>query len=150
MTQWTVAGQAPLWDFPGKNTGVGCHFLLQGIVPIQDRNSVSCIGRRVLYHRATWEAHLHILTTPQTVLLLVLTQLTTQLLLAGPRSSCGSSFLPLRSLWSETFALSVSKSYLGLGSKGCSASYSTLVCFPASKMLLLLFLPQILPHKASL
>ena len=21
------------WDFPGKNTGVGCHFLLQGNVP---------------------------------------------------------------------------------------------------------------------
>ena len=20
-----------LWDFPGKNTGVGCHFVLQGI-----------------------------------------------------------------------------------------------------------------------
>ena len=32
-TPWTVACQAPLcqWDFPGKNTGVGCHFLLQGI-----------------------------------------------------------------------------------------------------------------------
>ena len=31
-TPWTVAHQAPLyWDFPGKNTGVGCHFLLQGI-----------------------------------------------------------------------------------------------------------------------
>ena len=29
---------APLWDFPGKNTGVGCHFLLQGIVPIQRLN----------------------------------------------------------------------------------------------------------------
>ena len=26
MTPWTVA----YWDFPGKNTGVGCHFLLQG------------------------------------------------------------------------------------------------------------------------
>ena len=27
----TVAHQAPLsWDFPGKNTGVGCHSLLQG------------------------------------------------------------------------------------------------------------------------
>ena len=26
---WTVACQAPLWDSPGKNTGVGCHFLLQ-------------------------------------------------------------------------------------------------------------------------
>ena len=23
------------WDFSGKNTGVGCHFLLQGIVPTQ-------------------------------------------------------------------------------------------------------------------
>ena len=23
------------WDSPGKNTGVGCHFFLQGIFPIQ-------------------------------------------------------------------------------------------------------------------
>ena len=23
------------WDFPGKNTGVGCHFLLQGNFPTQ-------------------------------------------------------------------------------------------------------------------
>ena len=27
------------WDFPGKNTGVGCHFLLQGIFPTQGSNS---------------------------------------------------------------------------------------------------------------
>ena len=26
------------WDFPGKNTGVGCHFLLQGIFPTQRWN----------------------------------------------------------------------------------------------------------------
>ena len=26
-------------EFPGKNTGVGCHFLLQGIFPIQGSNS---------------------------------------------------------------------------------------------------------------
>ena len=26
------------WAFPGKNTGVGCHFLLQGIFPIQGSN----------------------------------------------------------------------------------------------------------------
>ena len=26
------------WDFPGKNTGVGCHFLLQGIFPTQELN----------------------------------------------------------------------------------------------------------------
>ena len=29
-TPWTAAHQAPRpWDSPGKNTGVGCHFLLQ-------------------------------------------------------------------------------------------------------------------------
>ena len=29
-TPWTVAYQAPRpWNFPGKSTGVGCHFLLQ-------------------------------------------------------------------------------------------------------------------------
>jgi len=34
VTQWTVAHQALCsWDFPGKNTEVGCHFLLQGIFP---------------------------------------------------------------------------------------------------------------------
>ena len=26
------------WDFPGKNTGVGCHFFLQGISPTQGLN----------------------------------------------------------------------------------------------------------------
>ena len=26
------------WDFPGKNTGMGCHFLLQGISPPQGWN----------------------------------------------------------------------------------------------------------------
>ena len=36
---WTVAHQAPLpWDFPGENTGVGCHFLLQGIFSTQGSN----------------------------------------------------------------------------------------------------------------
>ena len=28
----------PPWDSPGKSTGVGCHFLLQGIFPIQGLN----------------------------------------------------------------------------------------------------------------
>ena len=26
------------WDFPSKNTGGGCHFLLQGILPTQGQN----------------------------------------------------------------------------------------------------------------
>ena len=44
------------WDFPGKNSGVGCHFLLQGIFPTQDVSWISCIGRWILYHGAIWEA----------------------------------------------------------------------------------------------
>ena len=34
VTPQTVASQAPVsMGFPGKNTGVGCHFLLQGDLP---------------------------------------------------------------------------------------------------------------------
>ena len=36
-TSWTVALQAPR-NFPGKNTRVGCHFLLQGIFLTQGLN----------------------------------------------------------------------------------------------------------------
>ena len=36
-TPWIVACQ-DLWNFPGKNTGVGCHFLLQGIFLTQGLN----------------------------------------------------------------------------------------------------------------
>ena len=35
---------------------MGCHSLLQGTFPTRDWAFISCIGRRVLYHRATWEA----------------------------------------------------------------------------------------------
>ena len=39
VTQWTVALQAPLsMGFLGKNTGVGCHALLQGIFLTQGLN----------------------------------------------------------------------------------------------------------------
>ena len=45
MTSCTIACQVPLsWDFPGKNTGVGCHFPLQGIFPTQESNpSLQCL-----------------------------------------------------------------------------------------------------------
>ena len=45
--------------FPGKDTGVGCHAILWGIFPTQRLNHVFCgfcVGRWILYHRATWEA----------------------------------------------------------------------------------------------
>ena len=31
-------GSSCPWDFPGKNTGAGCHFLLQGIFQTQGSN----------------------------------------------------------------------------------------------------------------
>ena len=53
MTSWTVKPLRLLcpWDFPGKNTGVSCDFLLQGIFLTQGSNpgnpalqAVSCIA----------------------------------------------------------------------------------------------------------
>ena len=39
---WIIGCQAPLSkEFSGKNTGVGCHFLLQGIFPTQGWNRMS-------------------------------------------------------------------------------------------------------------
>ena len=39
-THWIVAHQSPQsMGFPGKKTGAGCHFLLQGIFPTQRLNS---------------------------------------------------------------------------------------------------------------
>ena len=37
------------WDSPGKNTGVGCHFLLQGIFPTQKPNPGLLQCRQILY-----------------------------------------------------------------------------------------------------
>ena len=56
-TPWTVAPRRLCpWDFPGKTTRVGCYFLLRGIFLTQGWNASLPIGRRILYHWATWEA----------------------------------------------------------------------------------------------
>ena len=48
---WTVAARLLcLWSFPGKNTGVGCHVLLQGIFPTQGLNLCLLLDRQILYH----------------------------------------------------------------------------------------------------
>ena len=47
------------WDFPDKNTGVGCHALLQGIFPTQGSNlHLLCLLHCwwILYLRTYWEA----------------------------------------------------------------------------------------------
>ena len=50
-TPWTVAcTKFPCpWDFLGKSTGVGCHFLLQGIFPTQGSNPDLPHCRQALY-----------------------------------------------------------------------------------------------------
>ena len=50
------------WDFSGKNTGAGCHFLLQGTFPTQGTNPcLLCLlhCRQILDHLATREALLN-------------------------------------------------------------------------------------------
>ena len=37
------------WDFPGNDTGVGCHFLLQGIFPTQGLNPGLLHCRQIIY-----------------------------------------------------------------------------------------------------
>ena len=43
------------WDFPGKSTGVGCHFLLQGSSQPRDQTQVSHIAGRCFTIWATRE-----------------------------------------------------------------------------------------------
>ena len=50
VSPWIVATRLLCpWDFPGKNTGVGCHFLLQGIFLTQGSNLC-------LLHLLQWRA----------------------------------------------------------------------------------------------
>ena len=58
VTPWTVACQAPLsmGYTPGKNTGVGCHFLFQRIFLTQGSKSSLLLGWWILHHWAIGEA----------------------------------------------------------------------------------------------
>ena len=51
VTPWTVTRQDALWNFPGKDTGVGCHFLLQGNGSSQPRDwaHISCIATHGIF-----------------------------------------------------------------------------------------------------
>ena len=47
---WSSPGSSVHRDSPGKNTGLGCHALLQGIFPTQGSNPSLPYCRRILYH----------------------------------------------------------------------------------------------------
>ena len=53
VTPWTAKLLCP-WDSPGKNTGVGHHFLLQGIFPTQELNLGLLHCRQILYWLNYW------------------------------------------------------------------------------------------------
>ena len=53
---WSPPGSSVHGDSPGKNTGVDCHALLQGIFPTQGSNQVSCIAGRFFTVWVTREA----------------------------------------------------------------------------------------------
>ena len=44
------------WGSPGKNTGMGCHFLLHGIFLTQGSNPCLLHCRRILYHLSHLES----------------------------------------------------------------------------------------------
>ena len=57
VTLWTIVAKLLCpWDFPSKNTGMGCHFLLQGIVLTQESNPHLLHCWWFLYHWDTREA----------------------------------------------------------------------------------------------
>ena len=45
------------WNSPGKHTGVGCHFLLQGIFPTQGSNLGLLQWGQILYHLSHHGSH---------------------------------------------------------------------------------------------
>ena len=55
---YSLPGSSVHGNFPGKNTGVGCHALLQGIFPPRDWTQVSCIAGRFFTIWATQKAQL--------------------------------------------------------------------------------------------
>ena len=46
----STPGSSVHGDSPGKNTGVGCHTILQRVFQIQGSNPRLCIDRQVPYH----------------------------------------------------------------------------------------------------
>ena len=81
QSQWTAARQAPLSIFSsGKNTGVGCHVLLQGIFPTQGLNPGPPHCRQILYQLSHQESppyclsewkslsHIRLFVTPRIIL----------------------------------------------------------------------------------
>ena len=95
VTPWTIARQAPLsMGFSRQEYWSGFHFLLQGFFPTERLNPHVLLSRQVLYHWATWEAHLLTgmtcqKTREQQVLIRMWREEDPWALLVGMHSCCG-------------------------------------------------------------
>ena len=92
---YSPPGSSVHGDSVGKNTGVGCHPLLQGIIPTQGLNLhllrlLHC--RWILYHCATREAHLFYTLVYNPMSLNCVTQIGPALAVVGALSSSLWSF----------------------------------------------------------
>ena len=56
------------WDFPGKSTGVGCHFLLQSIFPTQGLNPGLPHCRQMLYCLSHQESLAKVIFTQRNII----------------------------------------------------------------------------------
>ena len=56
---YSPPGSSVHGDSPGKNTGVGCHALLQGVSPTQGLNPGLPNYRKILYHLSHGEAQVY-------------------------------------------------------------------------------------------
>ena len=66
---YCLPGSSVHGDSPGKNTGVGCHFLLQGIFPTRESNPDLLNCRQILY-QLSYERHLLAVPGPNALLML--------------------------------------------------------------------------------
>ena len=135
-TSWTVMLLYP-WNSPGKNTGVGCHFLLQLIFSTLGSN-------HQLLHSVQWLSHVRLFATLSTATLQVSLSITNSwsllklmsiksvmpsnhLILCRPLLLLPSTFPSIRvfsndsvprmrwpKYWSFSFSFSPSKEYSGL------------------------------------
>ena len=62
----SLPGSSVHGDSPGKNTGVGCHFLLQGIFPTQGSSLGLPHCRRILYCLSHQESHIKLCKVDKT------------------------------------------------------------------------------------
>ena len=127
------------WDSAGKNAGVGCRFLLQGVFPTQELDPGLLRCRQVPYHRAAWEAWRPLAVRTVPVVLRGLGVHHRALLVETPSPACftcgstglrlGNCFLGFHSSFRFNVSFSEKPSLNTLSSSSYSLSYHPVLSF---------------------